>query len=202
MKTACFVLVIAGWAALMCGIAYAIPSNQVSGQAISESREKTIERPRGGEHDAQVRGQKDQTGGELSNGNADDFHASDKNDQNGDVGNTRALSRRRLDVGHAKQAPSRQARSVKTQGNTNLRKETPATAVDSRQSGSRKSAGIPDRIVNSRNLPVRPRAIAVLDGPQFKNPRNRGSSLAIRGGPANSTRNTAVINGTGMKRKP
>jgi hypothetical protein len=56
------------------------------------------------------------------------------------------------------------------------------------------------KAVNDRTLCVRPPTIAPFTKSSPKNLRNHGP--AIIGGPANKFRNTAAINGTGMKRKP
>jgi hypothetical protein len=55
---------------------------------------------------------------------------------------------------------------------------------------------------NNRALSMRPPSVGPLPWPSFKNVRNHSSSPAIIGGSANSTRDTAAINGTGMNRKP
>jgi hypothetical protein len=56
------------------------------------------------------------------------------------------------------------------------------------------------KAVNDRILRVRSPAIGPPN--KLKNLRSHGRSPATIGGPANTFRNTAAINGTGMKRKP
>lgn len=53
---------------------------------------------------------------------------------------------------------------------------------------------------SGHNLPTRQTTVAGIAGYEFKN-RHRAPVPATIGGPANKTRNTAAINGTGMARK-
>ncbi len=55
---------------------------------------------------------------------------------------------------------------------------------------------------NDRTLRVPSPAIGPPNKLSQKNLRSHGPSPATIGGPANTFRNTAAINGTGMKRKP
>jgi hypothetical protein len=57
----------------------------------------------------------------------------------------------------------------------------------------------PKKAANNQTLHVRPPAIAPLTKSWPTNLRNNG--LAIVGGPENKFRNTAAINGTGMKQR-
>jgi hypothetical protein len=59
----------------------------------------------------------------------------------------------------------------------------------------------PNQAVKRRSPPVLSPAVSV-NGQQFKNSRDRGAHLAVSGGPLTSSRGTAAINGTNMKRKP
>jgi len=202
VKTTGLFLLTIGCASLMCGITYAGPTNKVSLQTVSESNGKAVrERPHNGEHETQVHGGNDQTGGGRLNEKRDDSNTTDKSDQNTYTGTTRAISRLRLGGSRPKQAPSHHAHSGKEQSADSRRRSTPGNVLDFRQLGLGKSTAVPDRMVNKRTLTVQPPERSAIGGQQFKYGRNSGSSLAIIGGSANATRNTASINGTGMNRK-
>ena len=75
-------------------------------------------------------------------------------------------------------------------------------AVIGPQEASRKTAiPVPTQVVSQRSLSAPSSAVSV-NGRQFKNSRDSGARLAVSGGPLTSSRGTAVINGTNMKRKP
>jgi len=127
---------------------------------------------------------------------------SNKNRQNGDIGATRAISRRELGKRRATRSLGHQARSGEKPAANNPRTNMPGNAMSLQHAGSTKLTGVPDRTVSNRSLPGRSSAGFALSGQQFKNARNRASGLAIIGGPANSTRSTAAaINGTGLNRR-
>jgi hypothetical protein len=81
----------------------------------------------------------------------------------------------------------------------------PPGAGHGRQPGSsppdgtahRESVG--NKTASDRAVP--PPGTVLLTEPLPKNARSQGSSPVIIGGPANSTKNMAAINGTGMNRK-
>ncbi len=70
--------------------------------------------------------------------------------------------------------------------------KNPSLTVDLRQ----------NKAANDRTLRVRSPAIDLPNKLSPKNLRSHSLSPATIGGPANTFRNTAAINGTGMKRKP
>lgn len=192
MKTTRFFFLMILWAALMHGTSFARPTSQASEPRPSQSRSRTVSvRPSDSNDENQVRGENDQTGSERAD-----------QDLNVPARATKAISEHRASGSHPKQLPNHQARSVKVQATKGLRTDAPATAVDPRQTGASKSVPVPNRMLSNRSLLVRAPAVAALSGQEFKNARNPSASLAISGGPANSTRNTAAINGTNMKRKP
>jgi len=192
MKTTCLLFLAMSWAALMHGTSDPGPPNQISEQPPSESREKTVsDRPRNG-NDSRVRGEKDQAGGGHSNEKESGNHNADRNGENRPTHITRALLKRRF-----QQPPSNQALSTRKPGNHNPRTNTLGNALDFPMRRPSRSLGLAGKTAGNRSLPVP----AALSGQQFKNAHNRGASLAIIGGPANSTRNTAAVNGTSMNRK-
>jgi cytoskeletal protein RodZ len=109
--------------------------------------------------------------------------------------------KRRPAVSHAKPDPSRQQGSGKTPAADNLRMETPRNALDSHPPNTTIPSQVSRQPLIHPNRPVLPPTVA-LNGQQFKDFRNPGARMAISGGSANSTRGTAVINGTDMKHKP
>jgi hypothetical protein len=83
--------------------------------------------------------------------------------------------------------------------------DSPSATVSNHQPGSGLPADVArgefigNKTVNHHTPPVVP-----LTGSPFKNERNRGSTFAIIGGPANSSlkNSLAVISGAGVKHKP
>jgi len=68
--------------------------------------------------------------------------------------------------------------------------------------GAAHGESVGNNTVNNHTSPVRPPTAVPLTGPSSGNMRKHGPGPAVIGGLANSTRNTAAINGTGMKHRP
>jgi hypothetical protein len=113
----------------------------------------------------------------------------------------RTAAKGRTVVRPTKPAPSHPVSSAKKPANESLpAANTLADQPKSHPTGSSTSTGSPHKTVNPRSAPV-PSYAESLNGQQFKNSRVPGSRMASAGGPANSTRGTAAINGSDMKRK-
>jgi hypothetical protein len=182
MKTTRFVLPMIVSAVLMYGTSFAGASGQTPAQRRSQSGEKAVSvRP----------SDETKTAGEHRDP-----------DLNITPHVTKSIVKHRASVGLPKWVPRHQAGSVKTQATKSTSADMPTTALYPRQTVSSKSVAVPNKTLNGRSGPVRAPTVAALSGQDLRNPRNRTANLAISGGPANSTHNTAAINGTGMKRKP
>jgi hypothetical protein len=178
------------WAVLVAGASFGSQSAQAQERTSSQSGEKSAkDSSPDGSKTTQARGQKDQMGEYLVE-NGKGFAAS-----------KRGTPKRRPAASHAKLAPSRQLSSGKTRAANNLQTETPRNALDSHQTGSTMPSQVPNKPLKHSSMTVSPQTVA-LNGQQFKNSRDPGARMAISGGSANSTRGTAVINGSDIKRKP
>jgi hypothetical protein len=115
---------------------------------------------------------------------------------------TTSLIKYRSATAHAKPA-IHPVRSGSALPNENFR--APDT-LDFHQANSIVSPGIPNKTSIHRSTPVASSTAALpavaLDGQQFKNPRKPGARMASSGGQVNSSRATAGINGSEVKRKP
>ena len=140
--------------------------------------------------DAEVRDEKNQT----RSGKVDE-------DQGPSARLKRSATKRRPSAGHSKPFPSHQSRPAKTPLASHLRSATPENGIGFHFTGSDTSSGVPSKTVSHRSAPLTPPAVAV-NGQQFKTPRDPGAHLASSGGPLTTTRGTAAISGTNMKRKP
>jgi hypothetical protein len=78
-----------------------------------------------------------------------------------------------------------------TVGDHQLGSSPPAVAA--------RGGSVGNKTVN--NQAVCPQGTVSLNGTSSKNANNRGPSPAVIGGPANSTKNPAAINGSSMNRK-
>lgn len=179
------------WAVLVGGASFGSQSGQAQERTSSRSGEKLAkDSSPDGSKDTQARGQKDQMGEYLVE-NEKRFAASKK-----------STPKRRPAASHAKLAPSRHLGSGKTPAAANnLQTETPRNVLDSHQTGSTMSSQVPNKPLKHPSMTVPPPTMA-LNGQQFKNSRDPGARMATSGGSANSTRGTAVINGSDIKRKP
>ena len=182
MKKTRFLFGMIFWALLVHGPSFASQSAKEPEQTSSQSAEKSAadsspERSK----DPQARGE---------NENEQGFPAS-----------RQGTRKRRPSASHANPVPSRQLRSGKTPTANNLRTETPRNSLDSHQVSSTMRSEVPNKPPRHAGIPVPPPA-AALNGQQFRNSRNLGARMATSGGSANSTRGTAVINGSDIKRKP
>lgn len=169
-------------AALVGGASLGSQSGEAQERASSPSGEQSA-------NSGKVPGQKDQTG-EYPAENEKGFAASKK-------GTRKPLPA----VSHAKLPQNRQRRSAKTPTAKDLQTKALQNIRGSHQASPSVSSNGPGKTIRHSSLPVRPSTVA-LNGQQFKNSRDLGAHMASSGGPANSTRGTAVINGSDMKRKP
>ena len=74
-------------------------------------------------------------------------------------------------------------------------------SVAKQQTGLKAVAAVSRKAASRRSVPVPPATVAV-NGQQIKNSRDPGARLAVSGGAINSKGDTAVINGSDIKRKP
>jgi hypothetical protein len=184
MKTASFLLMTIGWAALMHGIAHAATFTLVSEQISPESAAKTVSNHTGDtSQGAPAEGAKDQKNGKSSDG----LHVLEKN-----------LARNRASLIETKRStlvPSKRAGSGS------------ATAIKIRRPGSNKFGGaggkalIPSEALNS-TVPVRSPIVVRPAPAAFSNVRHRSPNPAIISGLVNSkTWKSGAINGTHMDRR-
>jgi hypothetical protein len=175
---------------LVHGASFASQSDQAQEETSSQSGEKSANHSSPeGSNDTQVRGQKDQIG-RYSNEN-----------QKGVLAAKDGTLKRRLSASHAEPLPSRQLRSGKMPAPDNLGTETPRDTLDSHPISLTMPSRVPNKPVKHPSMLLPPPA-AALNGQQFKNSRDPGAHLATSGGPANSRRGTAVVNGSDLKPKP
>ena len=179
------------WAVLVGGASFASQSNQTREQTAATSHEKSANGSRAGSNDTQGRGEKDQT---------TEYLPADEN-QKSFAAVTASTGKHRPAVSHAKPLQNRQLRSAKTAGAKHLQTEALQNVPGSHQTSPSVSSGGPGKTIRHSSLAVHPSTVA-LNGRQFTNARDPGARMATSGGPANSTRGTAVINGSDMKRKP
>jgi hypothetical protein len=188
MKVRAFLFLMLIWAASVYGTVYGAGLAQRVESPSSASREDNGPDPtREATKDGQLRGGGGQTGGGYLN-----------EQRNAPKQGTKGLPKQRPSEGRP--PASDPLRFGKTQANHNSRMDAHGNGLGSLRS-STPSAGGPDSLVNHSHRSVRPPAAAAGNGQPFRHAHSTGASLAISGGPANSTRGTAVINGTDM-RKP
>ena len=178
------------WAVLAGGVSLGSRSVQAQEPTLSQCNEKSANSSSpDGSKDTQVRGQENQMG-KYPDRNGKGFATAKIGTRN-----------RRPAASHVKPTPSRQLRSAKTPAAKDLRTAAPQNVPGSHQTGLTLSSNAPGKTIRHSSLPVPPSTVA-LNGQQFKNFRDPGAHIATSGGPANSRRGTAVINGSDMKRKP
>ena len=179
------------WAALVHGASFGSQSGQAQERTSSQSGEKAPNSSRAGSKDTRSRGEKDQTPEYLPSRENQKSFATVKS----------GTRKHRPAVSQAKSPHNRQLRLAKTPAAKDLQMEALQNVLGSHQTSPSLSSSGPGKTVRHSSLPVRPSTIA-LNGQQFKNSRDPGAHMASSGGPANSKRGTAVINGTDIKRKP
>jgi hypothetical protein len=190
MRKARIVLPMIFWAVLVRGGSFGSQSVQAQEPTPSQSSEKaTNNSSPDNSKDTQARGQKDQMG--------------EYPDRGGKGFATAKIGTRKHSpaASHPKPAPSRELRSAKTPAASDLQTAGPQNVTDSHRISPTMSSNVPGKTVRHSSRPVSPPTVA-LNGQQFKNSRDPGARMASNGGPANSTRGTAVINGSDIKRKP
>jgi len=102
---------------------------------------------------------------------------------------------------HSQPGVSHPRRLNKTPTAIGSRIDTSRTVTGPQETSLRTPIPVPTQVVSHRNLSA-PSSAVSLNGQQFKNSRDPGARLAVSGGPLTSSRGTAAINGTNMKRKP
>jgi hypothetical protein len=187
MKVGWFLVLMMSWAAAVDGSGYARLFNQRSEPMSSKTREDAVAE-HSGDGAKNPRGAGDGAGG-----------GHPEQDQHRQA--TSSAPKFRPSRGHRQPSAGGPPHARNTQADHKVRVDVPGTAIDSRQTRS-PSPGVPGGVLDHGRRSVRPPVAAALNGQQFTNARNPGARLAIRGGTANRTGGTAVINGTDMKRKP
>ena len=174
----------------MHGASFGSQSGQAQQQTPSQSGEESANNSSpDGSRNTQARSQKDQTDKSLDES------------EKGFAALRKDRPKRRPAASHPKAAPSRQLRSAKTPPAKDLQTPALQNVPDSHQISPTLSSNVPGKTVGHSSRPVSPSTVA-LNGQQFKNSRDPGARMATSGGPATSTRGTAAINGTDVKRKP
>ena len=178
------------WAVLVGAASFGSRSIQAQEPTPSQSNEKSASNSSpDGSKDNQVRGQENQMG-EYPDRNGKGFATAKIGTRN-----------RHPAANHVKPAPSRQLRSAKTPTAKDLQTAALQNVPGSYQTSPSLSSNGQGKTIRHSSLVAHPSTVA-LNGQQFKNSRDPGAHMATSGGPANSTRGTAVINGSDMKRKP
>jgi hypothetical protein len=113
---------------------------------------------------------------------------------------TKTTTKRRSGTNHAQPAVSHSRHLYKTPATNGLRIDSPGSITGPRESSLKTTVPIPKQAVSHRISA--PSSAVSVNGQQFKNSRDPGAHLAVSGGPLTSSRGTAAINGTNMKRKP
>jgi hypothetical protein len=195
MKAARFLFAMLFLAISMPGVGLGYLFAQSTQQASSQSDEKAAS-------SAVADEQKNMQSTDRKNQNGENTDGKPTNSEKA----SKTIIKRSSVVSPAKQAPSyRQVRSANATTET-LRSSAPETAPHfSQTAASSADSGKTDTVstkhLSTRNNPAPVSSFAV-SGQQFKNSRDPGARLAVNGGPANSTRGTAAINGSNIKRKP
>jgi hypothetical protein len=177
--------------AVLAGASFGSQPGQTQEQTSSQSGEKLANSSRTGRNDTQARGEKDQT---------TEYLPSDK-DQKSFAAVKAGTRKHRPAVSHAKPPQNRQLRSAKTPAVKGIQTEALQNVPGCHQTNQSLSSNGPGKTIRHSSLAAHPSTVA-LNGQQFKNSRDPGARMATSGGPANSTRGTAVINGSDIKRKP
>jgi hypothetical protein len=189
MKKARFLFVMILLAVLVDGASLGAQSSQVREQTAATSDDKSANSAPAGNNDTQARGEKNQTAEySSSNNNRKSFAAA-------------KAGIHRPAISQAKSSQGRQLRSPKTPAAKDLPTELPQNVRDPHLPGPTLSSNVPDKTVR-HSSPRPPSSTVALNGQQFKNSRDPRARMVSSGGPANSMRGTAVINGSDMKRKP
>jgi hypothetical protein len=114
---------------------------------------------------------------------------------------TKTTTKSRSSANHSQPAVSHPRRLNKTPITNGSRIDTPGTVTGPQETSLKTAVPVPNQAVSHRSLSAPSSAVSV-NGQQFKNSRDPGAHLAVSGGPLTSSRGTAAINGTNMKRKP
>jgi hypothetical protein len=179
------------WAVLVGGASFGSQSGQAREQTSSQSGQKSANSSQAGNNDTHSLGEKDQT---------TEYLPSDENQKS--FAAIKAGTRKHLPaVSHAKPPQNRQLRSAKTLAAKDLQTEALQNVPGSHQTSPSLSSSGPGKTIRHSSLAVHPSTVA-LNGQQFKKARDPGARMATSGGSANSTRGTAVINGSDIRRKP
>jgi hypothetical protein len=190
MRKARVLLPMIFWAVLVHSASFGSQSDQGSGPASSQNQQTaTAETAAKGNENGQVKAETE-AGSNL-----------DRN-QTKPTTEARSLAKPHVAARRAKPVSRRQTRSATTAARGSLSEpSTPADNLALHQNGSSTSTGILHKTANPRSVPV-PLTADSVNGQQFKNVREPGARMASSGGSASSSRGTAAINGSDMKRKP
>jgi len=179
MKITCLVLVMTSFGLMGSSPAYA--SSLTRQQNSETSTGARSDNPRDAQHTAQANDDKRRRVETPSNEQGNDRHISGK-----------SHSRNRTSL--IKSNRPQQLRNIRE-------RSTSENVMNVHQPTSSKPAAFAAKIADNRNLPGRTTGVAALNGQQFKNPGNRGTTPAIIGGPASTPRNSTAINGASINRK-
>jgi hypothetical protein len=205
LKTIRFIFTTIAVGALTLGLGLAgETSDQAREPALSEHEAKTTsDRPPGAGHGVQPRAARERADGKHLEDQRDEGPASGKSSR---TSGTKPIAKHHAGPNLSQRLQGNGEHPGEKLANNAQIKSRSGNAAGLPQHGSDKSAGVAkagstsNKMENYRGLPV-----AGLSTPPPPNAvvRRRGPGPAIIGGSANSsTMNTAVINGTGMRRKP
>jgi hypothetical protein len=197
MRKARILLPVIFWAVSALGAGIAIPCVQAQGQIPSQSSEKSA-------NSGSPVGNPNASNNNESRGQADQTSKSSDENKQGPAAVKKSAPKPRPIASHAKplqnRQQNRQLRPSNASTPNNFQTETPQIIRDSHQTSSTAAAEIPNKPVKHSSAPVPPPTVS-LNGQQLKNSRDPGARMASSGGPSNSTRGTAVISGSNIKRK-
>jgi hypothetical protein len=195
MRTVQFLFAVLFFAGSVPGAGVGYSFAQSTQPASSQNGEKAVS---GAEADGQKNAQSTK-GKNQYDGSSDERPINSKNASKTKV-------KRSSSVSPAKPAANRRlSPSANALTADNLRTAAPenaphfSQAATSTASGTTTAAPSKPRSNRSNSDPVPSFAVS---GQQFRNSRNPGAHLVVSGGPANSTRGTAAINGSNIKPKP
>ena len=181
MKTASLIQLITG-CVLVCGVAYASVADLGLQQSYGNSATDAGSNHSTNAEDAKVSSQsKDRKAKIDSDERAGRHHVTDK---------TRP---------HRLPTPSKSNRAKQVR--QNHEQSRPEHVTTMRQPVQTNPVAPGRKVVNIHTLPMRPATAVAISGQQFRNGRNRSATPAVVGGPANTRRNAAAINGTEVNRR-
>jgi len=185
MRTLRFLFAMIVAAILLQGTSLASQSNSAAQQTPSQKTEQSTSNQ---QTNGEARGEKEQTpSAQADEGTRPPAGAS-------------RTAKHRSRAGSSKPISTHPAAPAKTSTAKNHGSEVPGS-VAKQQTGLKAVAAVSRKAASRRSVPVPPATVAV-NGQQIKNSRDPGARLAVSGGAINSKGDTAVINGSDIKRKP